>query len=108
MLLLGTATPIDAPTAKDMGLVDLICDEDGEDIQQATWKFLMPFLRHTTESLRAIKLGVAGADDLMWDKAREVETEAFKSTWGSPANIHALTTAKEKIAADKKKGGKKK
>jgi len=49
-----------------------------------------------TEALRAIKVGVA-AEDLGWEQAREVETFAFRTTWGSPANKHALATAKKKI-----------
>jgi hypothetical protein len=31
-------------------------------------------------------MGVAAADDLAWDAARDVETEAFRLTWGSEAN----------------------
>eukprot|EP00624_Nannochloropsis_granulata_P005885 evm.model.NODE_41946_length_18123_cov_25.350328.4 len=49
-----------------------------------------------TEALRAIKVGVA-AEDLGWEQAREVETYAFRTTWGSPANKHALATAKKRI-----------
>ncbi|EWM21937.1 enoyl- hydratase domain-containing protein 1 [Nannochloropsis gaditana] len=99
--VLGTALPLDARTAKGMGLVDVVCDEE-VDVQHAAWEFLVPFLRHTTESLRAIKYGVA-AEDLTWDRAREVELGAFQTTWGSAANKHALATAKERIAADKKR-----
>lgn len=96
--LLGAAVPLDAEGALEAGFVDLLC-EDGEELQHAAWRLLAPFLRHTTEALRSIKLGVAAADDLEWDRARDVETDAFRITWGSDANKHALQTAKEKIAA---------
>ena len=97
---------MDAFAAQGMGLVDVVCDEEGSSdvLEKAAWKFLSPFLRHTSESLRAIKTGVAAAEDLPWDRAMEVETLAFRSTWGSPANKHALATAKDKIAAAKGKG----
>lgn len=95
--MLGAAVPLDAARAEEMGLVDLVC-EDGEELEQAAWRFLAPFLRHTTEALRSIKIGVAAGDDLEWDRARDVETDAFRLTWGSEANKHALATAKEKIA----------
>ncbi|GAB5032775.1 ethylmalonyl-decarboxylase isoform x2 [Nannochloropsis oceanica] len=93
--LLGAAPSLDAATALEIRLVDKICDEH-TDVQLAAWEFLSPFLRHTTEALRAIKVGVA-AEDLGWEQAREVETFAFRTTWGSPANKHALATAKKKI-----------
>ena len=55
-----------------------------------------------TESLRAIKLAVAGAEDLLWEQAREVESSAFKGTWGSPDNLHALETAVKKTSAGRR------
>lgn len=96
--LLGAALPLDAAQAEAAGFADLVCEE-GEELEHATWRLLHPFLRHTTEALRSIKMGVAAADDLGWDAARDVETDAFRLTWGSDANKHALQTARERIAS---------
>lgn len=90
--------PLDAAQAEAAGFADLVCEE-GEELEHATWRLLHPFLRHTTEALRSIKMGVAAADDLGWDAARDVETDAFRLTWGSEANKHALKTARERIAS---------
>lgn len=96
--LLGGALPLDAAAAEEAGFVDLVCEE-GEDLEHAAWRLLYPFLRHTTEALRSIKMGVAAADDLEWDRARDVETDAFRLTWGSEANKHALQSARARIAS---------
>ena len=96
--LLGAALPLDAAQAEAAGFADLVCEE-GEELEHATWRLLHPFLRHTTEALRSIKMGVAAADDLGWDAARDVETDAFRLTWGSEANKHALQTARDRIQA---------
>lgn len=45
-------------------------------------------------------MAVAGADDLTYSKAWEVESDVFEGVWASPANLHALKTASEK--ADKR------
>lgn len=54
------------------------------------------------ESLRAIKYSIAAADDLPFHEAREVETNAFKLVWGSPAMQHAVEAAVQALENKKK------
>ena len=94
MRLLGTAEPINAQQALDLGLADRLAPS-GEAARVAAG-LLASYRTHPPQAVRAMKAVVAAADDAPLDTALAVEAEAFESLWGSGANKAALARKQKK------------
>lgn len=87
--LLATSERVDAPAARELGLVDAV-GTAGESLQAVIDRFIAPFLQQAPQVLRAFKaLASAFRRGLAGAALREIETRHLVETWVHPDHWRA-------------------